>query len=163
MRYFLALLGTAAIAIAVPTRAAGPIDVCGIATPAEAAAILGPLPAQPPSKTENAGFGMYMCMYAGPKVSGQGAQTIFTRLTVEAGSGKDVPDMTQMDANKHKATIDLPGVADAAKRNVQGTFVWAKRGDVYCTADIANGTPAGQSAESTAAKLGALCKKILAH
>jgi hypothetical protein len=44
------------------TNAAGPIDVCGVVTPSEATAILGPLPAQPPSKTDNAGFGIYTCM-----------------------------------------------------------------------------------------------------
>jgi len=53
--------------------------------------------------------------------------------------------------------------SNAAKRNADGTFVWAKQGDVYCTAEIANGLPKGQTADSTAAKLGALCKKVLAH
>ena len=144
-------------------RAAGPIDVCAIVTPSEAAAVLGPLPPQPPSKTDNGGFGMTMCLYIGPSMGGQGAQTKFLRLTVQAGSSKDAPDLTQMDANKHKATVDLAGVGNAAKRNADGTFVWAKQGDVYCTAEIANGPPKGQTADSTAAKLGALCRKVLAH
>jgi hypothetical protein len=83
-------------------KAAGPIVVCGVVTPKEAAAILGPLPTQPPSKTDNAGFGIYTCMYLGPAVSGQGAQTILTRLTVQAGSGRDVPDLMQADADKRR-------------------------------------------------------------
>jgi hypothetical protein len=120
-------------------KAAGPIVVCGVVTPKEAAAILGPLPTQPPSKTDNAGFGIYTCMYLGPAVSGQGAQTILTRLTVQAGSGRDVPDLMQADADKRKATIDRRGVGDVAKRSANGAFVWSKKGDVYCTAEISNG------------------------
>jgi len=164
IQYALAILvTTAAIAAPAPANAAGPLDVCAIVTPTEAAAILGPLPMQPPSKTDNAGFGMYTCVYLGPAVSGEGAQTRFTRLTVQAGSGKDVPDLTQMDVDKHKATIDLAGVADLAKRSADGTFVWAKKGTVYCTAEIANGLPRGRTADSTAASLGALCRKVLSH
>jgi hypothetical protein len=147
---------------AAPAMAAGPIDVCKIVTPAEAAAVLGPLPQQPPAATDNAGFGMYTCMYIGPAVSGQGAQTKFLRLTVEAGSSKDAADMTQTDADKRKATTALSGVGDAAKRNAAGTFVWAKKGAAYCTAEIANGLPKAQTADSVAAKLGALCQKVLA-
>jgi len=95
IQYSLAILvTTAAIAAPAPANAAGPLDVCAIVTPTEAAAILGPLPMQPPSKTDNAGFGMYTCVYLGPAVSGEGAQKRFTRLTVQAGSGKDVPDLT---------------------------------------------------------------------
>jgi hypothetical protein len=145
------------------TAAAGPIDVCGVVTPSEAAAILGPLPPQPPSKTDNAGFGIYSCMHIGPAISGQGAQTIFTRLTVQAGSGKDVPDLMQMDADKRKATIDLPGVGEAAKRSANGLFVWAKQAGVYCTAEMSNGLPRGLTGDSAASQLGGLCRKIFAR
>jgi hypothetical protein len=159
-----ALIAAAAfIALVSPAYAAGPIDVCAIVTPADAAAVLGPLPAQPPSKTDNVGFGMTMCVYVGPAVSGEGAQTRLRRLTVQAGSGKDVPDLTEADVKKHKATAKLANVGDAATRNADGTFVWAKRGDVYCTAEIVNGAPRGQTADDTASKLGSLCRKVLAH
>src|SRR5205807_9807724 len=52
--------------------AAGPIDVCSIVTLADAAAILGTLPGQPPSKTENAGLASRICMCLGPRVAGAG-------------------------------------------------------------------------------------------
>jgi hypothetical protein len=145
------------------TASADPIDVCGVVTPSEAAAILGPLPPQPPSKTDKAGFGIYTCMYIGPAISGQGAQTIFTRLTVQAGSGKDVPDLMQMDADKRKATIDLTGVGEAAKHSPNGLFVWAKQAGVYCTAEISNGLPRGLTEDSAASQLGGLCRKIFAR
>jgi hypothetical protein len=143
--------------------AAGPIDVCGVVTPSEAAAILGPLPAQPPAKTDNVGFGIRACMYVGPALSGQGAQTILARLTVQAGSGKDVPDLMQADADRRKATIDLSGVGDAAKRSANGAFVWSKQGDVYCTAEVSNGLPGGLTSDSAASQLGGLCRKIFSN
>src|SRR5690349_19434926 len=90
------------------------IDVCGIVTPAKAKAVLGDLPSQPPSKTDHVGFGVDSCLYVGPKLSGAGAQTIFSRLTVQTGSGKDGPDMLQVDADKRKATLPLSGVGEAA-------------------------------------------------
>lgn len=142
--------------------AAGSIDVCAAVTPADAASVMGPLPAQPPSKTDNAGFGMSMCMYIGPRVSGEGAQTRLLRLTVQAGASKDAPDLTQADADKRKATTALSGVGDSAKRNAEGTFVWAKHGSAYCTAEVANGLPKGSTPDATAAKLGGLCKKVFA-
>jgi hypothetical protein len=141
--------------------AAGPIDVCSIVTATDAEAVLGPLPMQPPAKTDNVGFGIRACLYVGPALSGQGAQTVFARLTVQAGSGKDAPDLMQMDADKRKATIDLPGVGDAAKRNAAGSFVWARQGGVLCTAEISNGLPAALTADSAASQLGALCRKVL--
>jgi len=142
--------------------ASGPIDVCGVVTREEAAAVLGPLPQQPPSKTDNAGFGTYMCMYLGPALSGEGAQTRFARLTVSAGRGKDAADIMEMKTEKMHATIDLPGVGDRAKRSSDGSFVWAQQGGVGCTAEIAVGLPPALTADSAAAQLGRLCGKVLA-
>jgi hypothetical protein len=68
----------------------------------------------------------------------------------------------QVDADKRKATIALSGVGDAAKRNADGSFVWAKQGSVYCTADISNGLRKGLTADAAATQLGGLCKKVLA-
>lgn len=145
------------------TRAsAGPVDVCGVITPQVAESVLGPLPSQPPSKTDSAGFGIYDCMYVGPKISGEGAQTVFSRLTVSTGAGKDAGDMLQMDADKQHATSDLPGVGDSAKRNAAGAFVWAKKGDRYCTAQISNGLPRSLTPDQAATKLGDLCQKLFA-
>lgn len=138
------------------------IDVCAIVTPAKAKAVLGDLATQPPAKTDHVGFGVDTCMYIGPKMSGAGAQTIFSRLTVQTGTGKDGPDMLQTDADKRKATASLSGVGDAAKRNQAGTFVWAKQGGVACTAEIANGLPKGLTADSAATALGGLCRDIFA-
>jgi len=160
---FAASIAAASIVCSRLTYAAGPIDICAIVTPAEAAAVMGPLPQQPPSKTDNGGFGMSMCMYLGPSVGGQGAQTTFLRLTVQAGASKDAADIFEYNADRRKATIDFPKVGDSAKRNAQGTFVLAKKGATYCTAEIANGLPRGATADSAAAKLGALCQKVLAH
>jgi hypothetical protein len=140
--------------------AARPIDVCAIVSADAARAILGSLPMQPPAKTDNAGFGVYDCAYVGPALSGQGAQTVFARLTVQAGSGKDAPDLLQMDADKRKATIDLPGVGESAKRNGAGSFVWARKGAVSCTAEISNGLPAALTADSAASQLGGLCRNV---
>jgi hypothetical protein len=137
--------------------------VFAVVTPSEAAAILGPLPAQPPSKTDNAGFGIYMCMYVGPALSGQGAQTILARLTVQAGTGRDVPDLMQADADKRQATIDLSAVGEVAKRSANGAFVWSRQGDVYCTAEISNGLPSGLTSDSAASQLGGLCRKIFSN
>jgi hypothetical protein len=156
-------LAAASILCAQQTYAAGPIDICAIVTPADAAAVMGPLPQQPPSKTDNGGFGTTMCMYLGPSVGGQGAQTTFLRLTVQAGTGKDAVDIFEFNADRRKATIDFPKVGDSARRNAQGTFVLAKKGATYCTAEIANGLPRGATADSAAAKLGALCQKVLVH
>lgn len=153
---------TAGTATTKEANASGPIDVCGIVTPAEAKALLGPLPMQPPAATDSVGFGIYMCMYIGPKLSGEGAQTVFSRLTVEAGSGKDVPDLLQMDADKRHAVITLSGAGDEAKRNAAGSFVWAKQGALYCTAEIGNGLPPGLTADSAATQLTGLCSKIFA-
>jgi hypothetical protein len=138
------------------------IDVCGIVTPAKAKAVLGALAPQPPATTDHIGFGIDSCLYIGPALSGAGAQTVFSRLTVQAGAGKDAPDMLQMDADKRKATMPLTGVGDAAKRNQAGTFVWAKQGGVVCTAEIANGLPRGLTADSAAAGLGGLCRDVFA-
>jgi len=138
------------------------IDVCAIVTPAKAKAVLKDLAPQPPVKTDHVGFGVDACMYIGPKMSGVGAQTIFSRLTVQTGTGKDGPDILQTDADKRQATASLAGVGEAAKRNQAGTFVWAKQGGVTCTAEIANGLPRGLTADSAAAALGELCRDILA-
>jgi hypothetical protein len=138
------------------------IDVCGIVTPAKAKAVLGDLPSQPPVKTDHAGFGVDVCMYVGPKISGAGAQTIFSRLTVQTGTGNDGPDMLQAGAERRKATLPLAGVGDAAKRSQDGTFVWAKQGAVACTAEIANGLPKGATADTAATALGGLCRDVLA-
>jgi hypothetical protein len=138
------------------------IDVCGVVTPAKARAVMGELPSQPPSKTDHVGFGVDTCVYLGPKLSGAGAQTIFSRLTVQTGTGKDGPDMLQADADKRKATLPLAGVGDAAKRNQAGTFVWARQGAVACTAEIANGLPKTLTADSAVTALAGLCRDIFA-
>jgi hypothetical protein len=157
----LLLLGSAGILSGLTeASAAEAIDVCKIVTSADAATILGALPAQPKSDTEHVGFGIDMCMYVGPALSGQGAQTKFARLTVQAGRGKDASDMLQMDADRRKATLNLPGVGEAAKRNEAGSFVSAAQGGVFCTAEINNGLPKGLTAESAASQLGGLCRKI---
>jgi hypothetical protein len=138
------------------------IDVCGIVTPAKAKAVLGALASQPAAQTDHVGFGIDSCMYVGPAMSGSGGQTVFSRLTVQAGAGKDAPDVLQMDADKRKATIPLPGVGDAAKRNQPGTFVWARQGGLVCTAEIANGLPKGLTADTAAASLAGLCRDVFA-
>ena len=138
------------------------IDVCGIVTQAKAKAVLGTVGPQPPVKTDHVGFGVDSCMYIGPKVSGAGAQTIFSRLTVQTGTGKDGPDMLQADADKRKATLPLSGVGDSAKRNQAGTFVWAKQGSVACTAEIANALANVSNADSAASALAGLCREIFA-
>lgn len=138
------------------------IDVCGIVTAAKAKAVMGDLASQPPAKTDHVGFGVDSCMYIGPKLSGAGAQTTFSRLTVQTGTGKDGPDMLQADADKRKATLPLSGVGEAAKRNQAGTFVWAKQGAVVCTAEIANGLPKVLTADSAATALGGLCRDVFA-
>jgi hypothetical protein len=159
----LLLVGSAGILSALAeASAADAIDVCKIVTTAEAATILGALPPQPKSETEHVGFGVDMCMYVGPALSGQGAQTRFARLTVQAGRGKDASDTLQMDAEQRKATLNLPGVGEAAKRNEEGSFVLAAQGGVFCTAEISNGLPKGLTAESAASQLGGLCRKIFA-
>ena len=160
---FAITLSSASLIFSPRTYAAGPIDICAIVTPADAAALMGPLPQQPPSKTDNGGFGTSMCMYLGPSVGGQGAQTTFLRLTVQAGAGKDAADIFEYNADRRKATIDFPKIGDSAKRNAQGTFVLAKKGATYCSAEIANGLPRGATADSAAARLGALCQKVFAH
>ena len=137
------------------------IDVCGIVTPAKAKAVLGSVATQPPAKTDHVGFGVDSCLYTTP-VSGAGANVSFLRLTVQAGTGKDGPDMLQMDADKRKATLPLSGVGESAKRSQAGTFVWAKRGGTACTAEIANGLPKGLTADSAATALGGLCRDVLA-
>jgi hypothetical protein len=152
--------GSAAGTASAQTKPA--IDVCAIVTTAKAKAVLGDLAPQPPVKTDHVGFGVDNCMYIGPKISGAGAQTIFSRLTVQTGTGKDGPDMLQTDADKRKATASLAGVGEAAKRNQAGTFVWAKQGGVACTAEIANGLPKGLTADSAATALGGLCRDIFA-
>jgi len=143
-------------------KPAGPIDVCGIITPADAAALLGPLPMQPPSKTDHAGFGVDDCMYLGPALGGEGAQTHFARLTVQAGRSSDAADMLQGDAERRKATAPMSGVGDSAKRNEAGMFVWATKGGVSCTAEIAVGLPPSLTADSAATGLGSLCAKVFA-
>ncbi len=156
----LALWCSAAAAASAFAQVKPAIDVCGIVTPEKAKAVMGDLGPQPPAKTDHAGFGVDVCMYLGPKVSGAGAQTVFSRLTVQTGTGKDGPDMLQADADKRKATLPITGVADAAKRNQAGTFVWAKQGAVVCTAEIAN--PKGLTADAAAAALGGLCRDVFA-
>src|SRR5215469_14815787 len=96
------------------------IDVCAIVTAAKAKGVLGDLAPQPPVKTDHVGFGVDTCMYIGPKISGAGAQTIFSRLTVQTGTGKDGPDMLQADADKRKATASVAGVGETAKRSQTG-------------------------------------------
>jgi hypothetical protein len=163
--------GRAAIAFTVACAAAAgaalaqtkpAIDVCAIVTAAKAKAVLGDLAPQPPVKTDHVGFGVDTCMYIGPKISGVGAQTIFSHLTVQTGTGKDGPDMLQTDADKRKATAPLASVGEAAKRSQTGTFIWAKQGGVACTAEIANGLPKGLTADSAATALGGLCRDIFA-
>lgn len=141
--------------------ASGPIDVCSLATPDDAAKILGRLPSQPPSTTDHAGFGISVCMYIGPALSGAGAQTIFPRLTIQAGRGKDAADILQDDVDKRKATTPLSGVGDSAKRNEAGSFVWATKGGVTCTAEISNGLPPTLTPDTAATGLGGLCQKVL--
>lgn len=152
---------TAAPAAAPPAAPKGPIDVCGIVTSDKATNVLGSLSPQPPAKTDNAGFGTYSCLYIGPAVSGEGAQTVFARLTVQAATGKDGPDLMQADVDKHKATIDVPGVGSAAKRNEAGTFVWATADGVGCTAELSL-LPNGLGADAAASKLAGLCRDIFA-
>jgi len=160
--------GAAATGTAAPASTANapasdaPIDVCAIVTPDEAKALFGSLPMQPPSKTDNAGFGVRACMYIGPALSGQGAQTRFAQLLVQAGRTKDAADMLQADADRRKATVDLAGVGDSAKRNAEGTFVWATKGGAACAAEISVGLPPTLTADSAAAKLADLCRKVLA-
>ncbi|HWF84513.1 MAG TPA: hypothetical protein VG222_06695 [Vicinamibacterales bacterium] len=144
------------------TATAGPIDVCAIVTKDEATALLGSLTMQPPAKTDNAGFGIRDCMYIGPALSGAGAQTHFARLMVQAGRTKDAEDLLQADADRRKATVNLSGVGDAAKRNAEGMFVWATKGGIYCTAEISVGLPPKLTADSAAAGLADLCRKIFA-
>lgn len=136
------------------------IDVCGIVTPAKAKAALGEVANQPPAKTDHAGFGIDTCMYMTP-VHGAGANVSFLRLLVQAGTGKDGPDMLQTEADMRKATLSLAGVGEAAKRSQAGTFIWAKQGSVACTAEIANGLPKGLTPDSAAAALGGLCRDVL--
>jgi hypothetical protein len=135
------------------------IDVCAIVTPEKARAVMRGMAAQPPVKTDHVGFGVDSCMYIGPKISGAGAQSVFSRLTVQTGTGKDGPDMLQADADKRKATLPIAGLGDAAKRNQAGTFVWAKQGSVVCTAEIANG-PQALTADAAATALGGLCHDV---
>ena len=145
---------------AAAAASSGPIDVCAAVTPAEATTVFGSLPAQPPSKTDDAGFGTYTCMYIGPALSGEGAQTRFARLTVSAGRSKDATEMMQMDAEKRHATVDLPGVGEAAKRSDNGWFVWARQSGVSCTAEISVGLPPTLTGDSAAVQLGRLCGKV---
>jgi len=136
------------------------IDVCGIVTPAKAKAVLGEVASQPPAKTDHAGFGVDACMYTTP-VHGAGANVSFLRLLVQAGTGKEGPDMLQTDADMRKATLPLSGVGEAAKRSQAGTFIWAKQGSAACTAEIANGLPKGVTADAAATALGSLCRDVL--
>jgi len=149
------LVATAASAQTKPA-----VDVCGIVTAAKAKAVLGEVVTEPPVKTDHVGFGVDSCMYITP-ISGGGAHASFLRLTVQVGSGKDGPDMLQMDADRRKATLPLAGMSDA-KRSQSGTFVWAKQGGVACTAEIANGLPKGLTADAAATALGGLCRDALA-
>lgn len=122
---------------------------------------MGPLPQQPPAKTDNVGFGVSVCMYIGPALSGEGAQTRLARLTIQAGRGKNPADMLQDDVDKRHATTTLSGVGDAAKRNAAGSFVWATKGGVTCTAEISNGLPPPLTPDTAAQGLGRLCDKVL--
>ncbi len=142
------------------TAAAGPIDVCAIVTAADAAALLGSLAPQPPAKTDHAGFGVDDCLYIGPALSGEGAQTRFARLTIQAGRSRDASDMLQADADRRKATEAMPGVGESAKRNGDGSFVWATKGGVTCTGEISGGLPPALTADSAAKGLGDLCAKV---
>jgi hypothetical protein len=118
---------------------------------------------QPPSTTENAGFGIYACGYIGPALSGEGAQTHFARITMSAGHGQDATEMMQADVDKRRAIIDLPGVGDRAKRSENGWFVWAQQGGLSCTAEITVGLPPGLTGDAAAPQLGRLCGKIFAQ
>jgi len=140
--------------------AADPIDVCAIFNADDAKALLGPLPKQPPAKTDDGGFGIRDCMYIGPALSGKGAKTLFARLTVRAGRTNDAKELLQADADRRKATVDLPGVGDSGRRNAEGMFVWATQGGVFCTAEISVGLPPSLTADSAAAGLAAACRKI---
>lgn len=151
--------GQAASAAQSPA-ASGPIDVCGIVTADDATGVLGTLAPQPKIVTDKAGFGTYTCLYIGPALGGEGAQTRFARLTVSAGRGKDAADIMEMDAERRHATIDVSGAGDAARRSENGSFVWAKKGGVECTAEIAVGLPPGLTGDAAAGKLAALCGKV---
>jgi hypothetical protein len=140
----------------------GPIDVCAIVKSDDAAALLGPLPMQPPAKTDHAGFGITACLYIGPALSGHGAQTTFAQLMIQAGRGKDASEMLADDAGKRQATETLSGGSGSAKRNAAGSFVSATKGGVYCTAEIKNGLPPSLSSDAAAAGLDALCDKVFA-
>jgi hypothetical protein len=155
----LVIVAGAVTAVVAQTKPA--IDVCGIVTPPKAKAVLGEVVTQPPVKTDHAGFGVDACVYMTP-VHGAGANVSFLRLTVQAGTGKEGPDMLQTEADMRKATLPLTGVGEAAKRNQAGTFIWAKQGSVGCTAEIANGLPKTLTADSAAAALGGLCRDVLA-
>jgi hypothetical protein len=156
--------GATSTAAQAPAAAAatGPIDACAIVTPDDAAKLLGPLPQQPPAKTDHAGFGISACMYVGPALSGQGAQTKFAQLWIQTGRGKDAADMLEYDGTRRQATIALPGVGDSARRNAAGSFVWATKGGIACTAEIRNGLPASVTADAAATGLGGLCQKVFA-
>jgi hypothetical protein len=137
--------------------------MCGIVTPGDATALLGPLPLQPPAKTESVGFGIYQCMYVGPKRSGGGAQTVFSHLTVAAGTGKDAADLLQNEAEKRHAVVDFSGLGEGAKRSADGSFVWAKQGALSCTAQISNGLPPALTADSATTQLAGLCRKVFSN
>jgi len=153
---------SAPAATAAAPAAARPIDVCAIVKPSDAEKLLGSLPPQPPAETDHAGFGITACLYIGPALSGQGAQTRFAQLMIQAGRGKDASEMLADDAGKRQATDALAGVGESAKRNAAGTFVWATKGGVYCAAEIKNGLPPNLSGDAAAAGLGSLCDKIFA-
>lgn len=159
-RWVVAVVGIG-IAAPVCAQTKPAIDVCGIVTAAKAKAVLGEVMTQPPAKTDHAGFGVDACTYATP-VHGAGANVSVLRLLVQAGSGKDGPDMLQTEADMRKATLPLAGVGDAAKRSQAGTYIWARQGRVACTADISNGLPKGLTADSAATALGGLCRDVLA-
>ncbi|PYR42605.1 MAG: hypothetical protein DMF93_05390 [Acidobacteria bacterium] len=144
------------------TANTAPIDVCAIVTADDAKALFGPLPMQPPATTDNAGFGVRACMYIGPALSGAGAQTRFARLMVQAGRTKDAVDLLQADADRRKATVDFAGGGDAAKRSADGMFVWETKGGLSCTASIDVGLPSALTADTAAANLADLCRKIFA-
>jgi len=138
------------------------IDVCGIVTAPKAKTVLGEVVTQPPVKTDHAGFGVDACVYMTP-VHGAGANVSVLRLTVQAGTGKEGPDMLQTEAEMRKATLPIAGVGESAKRNQAGTFIWAKQGAVACTAEIANGLPKGVTADAAAIGLAGLCRDVLAR
>lgn len=151
--------GSGASESPVPGPTPRKVDVCAAVTYADAEAIIGKLPMQPTGGTNDNGFDTYRCLYIGPRISGEGGNMVVARLTVSAGFGKYAESGFQYDVDRLHATVVLPGVGDTATRNEAGTFVWAKRGGLTCTAE-AKPFPADGTGPDLAKRLGELCQKV---